>query len=205
MLVGRDAQELAREDIIRAAVETVAENTSDGVLSPLFYLFIGGPVAGAVFKAVSTMDSMIGYMKEEYRDIGRAGAKADDVLNFIPARITGILMVFAAAILRMDHKNARKILERDHANHKSPNCGWPESAAAGALRIRLGGEHRYFGETVYKPTIGDDLQSPKPEDIRAVTRLMYAWYGLGFAFFAAVYALVWTAAGRLLFGVAPFI
>lgn len=195
MLVGRDTQTLNKEEIICATVESVAENTADGILSPLFFLMIGGPVAGMIFKAVSTMDSMLGYMNEKYRDIGRAGAKADDALNFLPARMTGVFMLCAAWLMRMDYKNAGRILKRDHANHKSPNCGWPEAAAAGALRIQLGGTHRYFGEIVEKPAIGDDLQKPSPTDIQASIGLLYASYVIGFAFFAGVFAALYLLAG----------
>ena len=195
MLVGRDTQNLNEEEIICAAVETVAENTSDGILSPLFYLLIGGPVAGMVFKAVSTMDSMLGYVNETYRDIGRAGARTDDILNYLPARITGLLMVCGAGLLRLDAANAWRIVKRDHANHKSPNCGWPEAAAAGALRIQLGGTHQYFGEWVEKQTIGDDLQRPKDEDIRNAIKLLYAAYGIGTILYAGIFVVLYVLLG----------
>ena len=195
MLVGRDTQNLNPAEIICAAVETVAENTADGIISPLFFLMLGGPAAGMIFKAVSTMDSMLGYMNKIYRDIGRAGARADDVLNFLPARMTGVFLVCAAWLMRLDYKNAGRILKRDHANHKSPNCGWPEAAAAGAMRIRLGGTHMYFGESIEKPTIGDDLKRPEAEDIQASTGLLYAAYVIGFAVFAGAFAAVFFLAG----------
>jgi adenosylcobinamide-phosphate synthase len=128
---------------------------------------------GVIFKAVSTLDSMVGYRNEKYEDLGCASAKMDDVLNYLPARITGFLIVAAAGILGMDVKNSYRILIRDHANHKSPNCAWSESAVAGALGIQLGGTHLYFGKEVYKPTIGDNDCAVAPKDIARTNKLMY--------------------------------
>ena len=172
-IVGRDTQNLSEDDVIRATVETVAENTTDGVISPLLYGAIGGPVLLWGFKAASTLDSMVGYLDEKYRDIGWSSARLDDVLNYIPARITGAVMCLAAWLTGMDGKNAWRILRRDHANHKSPNCAWSESAAAGALHIQLGGVHDYFGKPVVKPTIGDSERTPERRDIGRAIRLLY--------------------------------
>ena len=172
-IVGRDTQNLSEDDVIRATVETVAENTTDGVISPLLYGAIGGPVLLWGFKAASTLDSMVGYLDEKYRDIGWSSARLDDVLNYIPARITGAVMCLAAWLTGMDGKNAWRILRRDHANHKSPNCAWSESVAAGALHIQLGGVHDYFGKPVVKPTIGDSDRTPERRDIGRAIRLLY--------------------------------
>ena len=151
----------------------MAENTTDGVISPLLYGAIGGPVLLWGFKAASTLDSMVGYLDEKYRDIGWSSARLDDVLNYIPARITGAVMCLAAWLTGMDGKNAWRILRRDHANHKSPNCAWSESVAAGALHIQLGGVHDYFGKPVVKPTIGDSDRPPERRDIGRAIRLLY--------------------------------
>ena len=172
-IVGRDTQSLNEEEIIKATVETVAENTTDGVISPLLYAAIGGPVLLWGFKAASTLDSMVGYLDEKYRDIGWASARLDDVLNYIPARITALLMCLSAFLTGMDGRNALRIVRRDHANHKSPNCAWSEAAAAGAMHIQLGGTHDYFGKPVEKPAIGDDDRPVRREDIGRANRLLY--------------------------------
>ena len=177
-IVGRDTENLNEEEIIKATVETVAENTTDGVISPILYALIGGPVLLWGYKAVNTLDSMVGYMDEKYRDIGWSSAKLDDVLNFIPARLTALLMALAARLTGLDGKNALRIVRRDHANHKSPNSAWSEAAAAGALHVQLGGTHLYFGKPVEKPTIGDDDRPAEEEDIRKVNRLLYVTSGL---------------------------
>ena len=173
-IVGRDTQRLSEEEIIKATVETVAENTTDGVIAPMLYAALGGPVLLWGFKAASTLDSMVGYMDERYRDIGWSSARLDDLLNFIPARITGPLLCLAAALTGLDGKNAWRILRRDHANHKSPNCAWSEAAAAGALHVQLGGTHMYFGKPIEKPTIGDDDRPVESDDILRTNRLLYA-------------------------------
>ena len=185
-IVGRDTQNLSGEEIIKAAVETVAENTTDGVISPLFWALLGGPVLLWGFKAANTLDSMVGYMDEKYRDIGWSSAKLDDILNYIPARLTALLMILAAFLTGMDGKNAFRIVRRDHANHKSPNCAWSEAAAAGALHIQLGGTHEYFGKPVEKPTIGDADRPAEREDIRRANRLLYVTSGLMMLIIAAV-------------------
>ena len=172
-IVGRDTTELSEEEIVCATVETVAENTTDGVISPMLYLAIGGPVLAMGFKAASTLDSMVGYLNEKYRDIGWSSAKLDDVLNYIPARICGWLMCIGAFFVKLDGKNAIRIMKRDHANHLSPNCAWSESAAAGAMHIQLGGTHTYFGKVVEKPTIGDDDRPVEKRDILRANRLLY--------------------------------
>lgn len=177
-IVGRDTQRLTEEEIIKAAVETVAENTTDGVISPMLYAALGGPVLLWGFKASSTLDSMVGYMDEKYRDIGWSSARLDDVLNFVPARLTAGLMVCAAWFSRLDARGALRIVRRDHANHKSPNCAWSEAATAGALGIQLGGTHEYFGKPVEKPTIGDNRRAAERADILRANRLLYWTAGL---------------------------
>ena len=173
-IVGRDTHALSEEEIIRATVETVAENTTDGVIAPMFFLALGGPVLAMGFKAASTLDSMVGYLDDRYRDIGWSSARLDDLLNFIPARACGVLMCLCAGICGLSARGAWKVLLRDHGNHLSPNCGWSESAAAGALGVRLGGTHEYFGKTVVKPAIGDALRNVEIGDIDRANRLMYA-------------------------------
>ena len=183
-IVGRDTMALSEQEVIKATVETVAENTTDGSVSVLFYLFLGGPVMAYFFKAVSTLDSMVGYKSDQYEDIGWASARFDDLLNFVPARISGVLMAIAAYICRLDGRNAFHILKRDHANHASPNCGWTEAAAAGALGLQLGGPHVYFGKTVEKPTIGNHRRDAEIADIGKMSVLMYVTVCLAFVLFA---------------------
>ena len=173
-IVGRDTASLTEPEIICAAVETIAENTTDGVIAPMLYLALGGPVLAMGFKAASTLDSMVGYLDEKYRDIGWSSARLDDALNYVPARICGPLLCLSACACRLDGKNALRVMRRDHANHLSPNCGWSEAAVAGALHIRLGGTHSYFGKAVVKPTLGDDDRPPERADILRANRLLYA-------------------------------
>ncbi|MBQ8092683.1 MAG: cobalamin biosynthesis protein CobD [Clostridia bacterium] len=170
-IVGRDTASLSREEVIKATVETVAENTTDGVISPMLYA-LGGPILLWGFKAASTLDSMVGYLDEHYRDIGWSSARLDDLLNYVPARLTGILMILSSFLLGLDGKNAFRIMVRDHRNHKSPNCAWSESATAGALHIQLGGTHDYFGKPVEKPFIGDNDRDAVPDDIHQSCRLL---------------------------------
>ena len=177
-IVGRDTQNLHEEEIIKATVETVAENTTDGVISPLFWGLLGGPVLLWGFKAANTLDSMVGYMDEKYRDIGWSSARLDDIMNYIPARLTALLMVCVAYLTGLDGRNAFRIVRRDHANHKSPNCAWSEAAAAGAMHIQLGGTHTYFGKPVEKPTIGDADRPAERKDIRRANGLLYVTSGL---------------------------
>jgi adenosylcobinamide-phosphate synthase len=190
-IVGRDTANLSKREILCATIETVAENLTDGVISPMLYLALGGPVLGMAFKAASTLDSMIGYLNEKYRDVGWFAAKADDLWNYIPARITGLLMCLAAFPVGLDGGRAFRTMARDHANHLSPNCAWSESAAAGALGVQLGGDHEYFGQVVRKPTIGDDLRPPEGEDIRRMNRLMFATAGLMLALIAGISAVAY--------------
>ncbi len=174
MIVGRDTKPLDESGIIRAAVETVAENTSDGVTAPLFFMGIGGAPIGFFYKAVNTMDSMIGYKNEKYADIGRFAAKLDDVLNYLPSRLTAIIMVGISPILGLNARNAFKIWRRDRRKHASPNSAQTESACAGALGIRLAGDAYYFGELHKKEFIGDELREIECDDIRRANWLMYA-------------------------------
>ena len=190
-IVGRDTTELSEEEIVCATVETVAENTTDGVISPMLYLAIGGPVLAMGFKAASTLDSMVGYLNEKYRDIGWSSAKFDDVLNYIPARICGWLMCIGAFFIKLDGKNAIRIMKRDHANHLSPNCAWSESAAAGAMHIQLGGTHTYFGKVVEKPTIGDDDRPVEKRDILRANRLLYVSSALMAGIAALAGVMIW--------------
>ena len=173
MIVGRDTQSLTKEGIIKAAVETVAENSSDGVVAPLIYMLIFGPVGGVVYKAVNTMDSMIGYVEEKYFYIGKFAAKLDDVLNYIPARISGILVIISAFILRYDYKNAFRNFKRDRKKHASPNSAQTESAMAGALGVQLAGDATYFGVVHKKPYIGDKKREIENEDIKRANDIMY--------------------------------
>lgn len=189
-IVGRDTARLSRDEIIRATIETVAENLSDGVISPMLWFALGGPVLGMAFKAASTLDSMIGSMDEKYRDVGWFAARADDVWNYVPARVTALLMCLCAFPLGLDGRGAFRIVARDNNNHLSPNCAWPESAAAGALGVQLGGDHEYFGKTVHKPTIGDDTRPPDGRDITRTNALMFASAGLMLAIIAGVSAII---------------
>lgn len=179
MIVGRDTECLNEEGIAKAAVETVAENTSDGVIAPMLYLAAGGPILGFLYKAVNTMDSMVGYKNEKYLYFGRAAAKLDDFVNFLPARISALLMIAASYLSGSDFsgKGAWKIYRRDRRKHASPNSAQTESVCAGALSIRLAGDASYFGKTVKKPYIGEALREVEYEDIKRANHLMYvtAW------------------------------
>ena len=172
-IVGRDTTQLDEGEIVRATVETVAENTTDGIIAPLFYACIGGAPLAFAYKAINTLDSTVGYKNEKYADIGFASAKIDDIANYIPARITALLMMIASFLLGYNARDCIKIAMRDRKNHKSPNCAYPEGAVAGALGIQLGGTNVYFGEKVYKPTIGDKKRETKREDIVRTNKLMY--------------------------------
>lgn len=174
MIVGRDTAELDDAAVTRAAVETVAENTSDGVVAPLFFLAIGGAPLGFFYKAVNTMDSMLGYTEPPYKNIGLVPAKMDDVVNFLPARISALLMLAAGALLRLDLKNGWKIFRRDRFNHASPNSAQTESVCAGLLGLRLAGDAWYHGVLHKKKYIGDALREIEHEDIPRACRLLYA-------------------------------
>ena len=179
MIVGRDTSVLDEEGVAKAAIETVAENTSDGVIAPMLYTALGGPIAGFFYKAVNTMDSMVGYKNEKYLYFGRAAARLDDLVNYIPSRISAWLMICAAFIGGKSYsgRQAYKIYKRDNRKHASPNSAQTESVCAGALGIRLAGDACYFGKTVKKPFIGNACRSVEYEDIKRVNKLMYitAW------------------------------
>ena len=174
MIVGRDTASLDEAGVTRAAVETVAENASDGVIAPLIFLAVGGAPLGMLYKAVNTMDSMVGYKNDKYLWFGRAAAKLDDILNLVPARIAGVLMCLGAVAAGYDGKNAWRIFLRDRKNHKSPNSAHTEAACAGALQLRLAGPNWYFGKLVEKPYIGDDQRPIEPLDILRSGRILYA-------------------------------
>ncbi len=173
MIVGRDTKDLTGKEIMKAAVETIAENTSDGSIAPLCYLALGGPVLGVLYKAVNTMDSMIGYKNEAYLYFGRVAARADDMANFIPARIAAGLMLAAAFLLGYDYKRALQVYRRDRKKQASPNSAQTESVCAGALGIRLAGDAWYFGKRVKKEYIGNSIREIEPEDIKRANRLLY--------------------------------
>ncbi|HAE92136.1 MAG TPA: cobalamin biosynthesis protein CobD [Tissierella sp.] len=171
-IVGRETKNLSEKEIIRATVETVAENTSDGVIAPLFYIIFLGVSGGLAYKFVNTMDSMLGYKNEKYIDLGFFPAKVDDIFNYIPARITGVFMCIGS-IFRFNIRNGFKIMIRDRKNHKSPNCAYPEGAVAGLLDIQLGGDNYYHGKLVKKPNIGDKIKKISRADIRNTIEIMY--------------------------------
>ena len=175
MIVGRDTAKLDAEGVTKAAVETVAENTSDGVIAPMIYLAIGGPILGMLYKAINTMDSMVGYKNERYLDFGRAAAKLDDIVNYVPSRIAARLMIFSCYFLggKFIPAEAKRIYLRDRLKHASPNSAQTESACAGALGIQLAGDASYFGKLVHKPTIGDARRKVEAEDIVLANKLMY--------------------------------
>ncbi|MFQ7308873.1 MAG: adenosylcobinamide-phosphate synthase CbiB [Mediterraneibacter sp.] len=173
MIVGRDTENLTVEGVTKAAVETVAENTSDGVTAPLLFLILGGAPLGFLYKAVNTMDSMLGYKNEKYLYFGRFPARMDDVFNYIPSRTTALFMIAAAFLTGMDGKNAWKIYLRDRRKHASPNAAQTEAVCAGALRVRLAGDAVYFGKLYKKEYLGDSLRPIEAEDIRRAGRLMY--------------------------------
>lgn len=172
-LVSRDTENLSKSQICRATVETILENISDGVIAPLFYSFIGGAPLAMAYKAVNTLDSMVGYRNDKYENLGFFSAKLDDCLNFIPSRLSGILIIISALCLKYDYRNALKIFIRDRKKHESPNSAHPESAGAGALDIQLGGATSYFGEIHNKPYIGDNIKQIMPNDILKSIKLLY--------------------------------
>ncbi len=186
MIVGRDTENLDTAGVTKAAVETVAENASDGVIAPMFYMAIGGAVLGFFYKAINTMDSMLGYKNERYLYFGRFAAKLDDAANFLPARLSALFMIAASFILRMNGKNAWRIFRRDRLRHASPNSAQTEAVMAGALDVQLAGDAWYFGVLHIKDTIGDDLRPVEPEDIVRANRLLYATAVLALAVMTAV-------------------
>ena len=189
-IVGRDTAELTAEGVTKAAVETVAENASDGVIAPLLYMLIGGAPLALTYKAINTMDSMLGYKNEKYLYFGRIPAKLDDAANYLPSRLAALLWVAAAAFTHNDAKGAWKIWRRDRRRHASPNSAQTESACAGALGVQLAGPAYYFGQYYPKLTIGDALRPIEPEDILRANRMMYV---------ASSFALAWGCAFRALF------
>ena len=189
-IVGRDTQNLTLEGVTKAAVETVAENASDGVIAPLLYMLLGGAPLALTYKAINTMDSMLGYKNEKYLYFGRAAAKLDDAANYLPSRLAGLLWCAAAALTGNSPKGAWRIWRRDRRSHASPNSAQTESACAGALGVQLAGPAYYFGEYYAKPTIGDPLRPIEPEDIRRANRMMYAESVLALAVGLAVRAIL---------------
>ena len=179
-IVGRDTGSLSKEGIVKAVVETIAENMADGVIAPLFYAGIFGAPLAFAYKAVNTLDSMFGYKNDKYIDFGYFPAKLDDVFNYIPARITGLLIVLSSAILGYDYKNGFEIYKRDRYNHTSPNSAHPEAAIAGALGVQLGGANYYFGKLVEKPTIGDKVKEIDIKDVNKTAKVLYLSSLIGF-------------------------
>ncbi len=188
MYVGRDTENLTEEGVIKATVETIAENTTDGVIAPLFFMLVGGAPLAFLYKAVNTLDSMVGYHNDKYEHFGCFSARADDVFNFIPARIAAAFMIAGAGMLQFDSRNARRIFKRDRFNHKSPNSAQTESVCAGALHVQLGGGAPYFGKFVAKPTIGDPDRQIVKTDIARAADLMTT---------ASVFALLFGLVVRL--------
>lgn len=190
MIVGRDTQNLDEAGVTKAAVETIAENTSDGIIAPMFYMAIGGAALGFFYKSINTMDSMVGYKNDRYLYFGRFAAKLDDVVNFLPARLAALFMITASYFLRMDGANAWKIFKRDRKNHASPNSAQTEAVMAGALDVQLAGDAWYFGKLHRKKTIGDDIRPVKPTDIIRANRLLYAAASMSLACFAAIKCII---------------
>lgn len=191
MIVGRDTASLDEEGIIKAAVETVAENTSDGVIAPMLFAAIGGAPLGFLYKAINTMDSMVGYRNERYINFGTAAARLDDLVNFIPSRISAILMIISAWIMRLDYRNAVKIWRRDRFNHDSPNSAQTESVCAGALDVQLAGDAYYFGKLHKKKFIGDNIRRIEKEDIKRANKLMYSVSVIMLAIITAIKLGLW--------------
>ena len=189
-IVGRDTKNLNEKEIVRATVETVAENTVDGIIAPLFYGFIGGAPLAMAYKAVNTLDSTVGYKNDKYYYLGFASAKIDDIANYIPARLGVILLSLGSLFVGFNFKDALKIGIRDRKNHKSPNCAFSEGAVAGALGIQLGGTNVYFGKEVYKPTIGDKTREIDIEDIVRTNKIMYSSSIISIIIFTVAYYLV---------------
>lgn len=191
MIVGRDTDQLSAEEVTKATIETVAENTSDGVIAPLFYLVIGGPVLGMMYKAINTLDSMVGYRNEKYRAFGEFSAKVDDIANYLPARITWLLLIVSSWLLHDDTKEAIAVGERDCEKHLSPNSAFSEAVVAGALHLRLGGPHYYFGQLVKKPYIGNDhLVIAANWHLRRTITMLYMSSVIGLVIFELIRLLI---------------
>ena len=197
MIVGRDTERLDEAGVAKAAVETVAENASDGVIAPLIFLALGGAPLGMLYKAVNTMDSMVGYKNERYIDFGCASARLDDAVNWIPSRLSALLMIAVCPIVGLDARGAARIWRRDRRRHASPNSAQTESACAGALGLRLAGPAVYFGKLVEKPTIGDASREIEWGDIARATRLMLAASVCALVVFGAARAAVVLAVGAM--------
>lgn len=191
MIVGRDTECLDEEGIVKATVETIAENTSDGTVAPMFFMALGGAPLGFLYKAVNTMDSMVGYKNDKYINFGKCAAKLDDIFNFIPARLAAIFMVVGAMIIKLDYKNAYRIFKRDRFNHASPNSAQTESVCAGALNIQLAGNAYYFGKLYEKKTIGDFIRKIQVEDIILTNKLLYISSLVSLIVFVFVSILLW--------------
>ena len=185
-LVSRDTETMDEKMIIRSTMETISENTVDGIVAPMFYMFLGGLPLAMTYKAINTLDSMVGYKNEKYMDFGKFSAKIDDVANFIPARITGVLIVAASMILRYNYKNSLKMFIRDRKNHSSPNSAHAEASVAGALGVQFGGRVSYFGKEADKPTIGDKIKDFELEDIKKNIKIMYAASFLSLVVFSVI-------------------
>lgn len=196
-IVGRDTDALTEQGVTKAAVETVAENASDGEIAPLLFFAVGGAPLALLYKAVNTMDSMVGYRNERYRCFGTAAARLDDVANWIPSRASAAFMVVAASIVKLDAKGAVRIWRRDRHNHASPNSAQTESACAGALDVQLAGDAYYFGVLVHKQVIGDDARPVEPEDIVRANRLMYATAVIGLIVGCVIAIALSAAVGAL--------
>ena len=185
-LVSRDTGTMDEKMIIRSTMETISENTVDGIVAPMLYMFLGGLPLSMTYKAINTFDSMVGYKNEKYMDFGKFSARLDDVANFIPARVTGILIVISAMILGYDYKNSLKIFIRDRKNHSSPNSGHAEAGVAGALGVQFGGKVSYFGKEVDKPVIGDKIKDFELEDIKKNIKIMYVASFLSLIVFSVI-------------------
>lgn len=190
MIVGRDTQSLDEKGVIKAAVETVAENFADGVAAPIMYMLIGGSILGAFYKAVNTMDSMVGYKNDRYIFFGRCAAKLDDILNFIPSRLSAVMLIISAFICGKDYKNAVRIFRRDRLKHASPNSAQTEAVCAGALNIQLSGDSYYFGKLYKKPFIGDAAEEVSAENIVHINKMMYCSAILTVIIFAGIRLLI---------------
>ncbi len=193
MIVGRDTSVLDESGVVKAAVETVAENASDGVGAPLFYILIFGAIGGVLYKTVNTMDSMIGYKNDKYLEFGRCAAKLDDVFNYIPSRLCAVVMVMASGMVGFNATEAFRIWKRDRYNHASPNSAQTESVMAGALGVRLAGNAYYFGKLVEKPYIGDDIRNIVSEDIKASHRILYATGIMLFVVFLIIRGVIYAS------------
>lgn len=189
-IVGRDTKNLKEEEVIKGAVETVAENTADGIIAPMIFMFIGGAPLAFLYKGINTMDSMVGYKNDKFIYFGRCAAKLDDLANLIPARITGVIMILASYFLNLNAKGAWKVFCRDRYNHLSPNSAMTESVTAGALNIQLGGDHFYFGKLVHKDTIGDNIRPVCAHDIVASNNLLYMTAVLSLLLFSLINLVV---------------